>query len=192
VVALVAAGLALATLAACHQTSPPTALASGTSGPGLVVRTSLRPYGWSIKIPETWQRAGPCTNQSAGLCSTVAGDTDIEVWHDPTNTGRRVTIVTCRGGGCAATRPTGGPVFPPAVQGAAVTTLQGPGKLAFTLGPGTHPVGPYRIDGVVVTNMAGVAPSFPVFTVMTSLPDSVHWLATDILSSFTTSSSGGS
>jgi len=60
------------------------------------------------------------------------------------------------------------------VRGAASTKGQSPGRLLFTLSPGTHAEGPYRIDGVIVATLSAGSVSFPVYTVATSLPDSVN------------------
>jgi hypothetical protein len=138
-----------------------------------------------MKTPSNWELAGACTAQSKAPCSSQAADTDVDVWRDPANQGRRVTVITCRGGGCAAKQPNGAPTFPPKVIGAASTQVRSSGRLAYTLGAGNHAEGPYRIDGLFVTTAAGRALSFPVYTVTTSLPDSVHWLADQILTSFT-------
>lgn len=176
--------LCLALLTGCVSAKQPVAVPSGTSGPGLVQRTSIRPAGWGMQIPSNWQRGAACAAQAATLCSSQTGDTDVDIWFDPANQGRRVTIVTCRAATCAAAQPTGAPTFPPNVPGTAETAVESAGRFAFTLSPGEHTQGPYRIDGLFVTTVSGASLAFPVYTVTTSLPDSVHWLAEDILNSF--------
>lgn len=180
----VAGVLSLALMTGCVSAKQPVAIPSGTSGPGLVQRSSIRPAGWIMQIPSNWTRGGQCTAQAATLCSFQTADTDTDVWYDPANQGRRVTIVTCRSGSCAAVQPTGAPVFPPNIQGTEETAVQGPGRFSYTLGPGDHTQGPYRIDGLYVATSSGSAVGFPVYTVNTSIPDSADWLAQDILNSF--------
>ena len=179
------AGLLCAVLlTGCVSAKQPVAVPSGTSGPGLVQRASIRPAGWTMQIPSNWQRGGPCTAQAATLCSFQSADTDTDIWYDPANQGRRVTIVTCRGAACATAQPSGAPLFPPNVPGTAETAVESAGRFAYTLAPGDHTQGPYRVDGVFVASVSGASLTFPVYTVNTSLPDSVHWLAEDILNSF--------
>jgi len=180
----VAGALCLGLLTGCVSAKQPVAVPSGTSGPGLVQRASIRPAGWNMQIPSNWQRGAACTAQSATLCSFQSGDTDTDIWFDPANQGRRVTIVTCRAATCAAAQPTGAPQFPPNIPGIAETAVESAGRFAYTLSPGDHTEGPYRIDGLFVTTVSGASLAFPVYTVTTSLPDSVHWLAEDILDSF--------
>jgi len=182
--------LTIALLTACVAAKT-TAVPSGTSGPGLVPRTSVRPNGWQMQIPSNWARAGPCVAPASNLCSAQTGDSDTDVWFDPSNQGRRVTIVTCRDAACAAAAPGGAPVFPPNVPGTATTAVQSTGRLAYTLAPGDHTQGPYRIDGVFVATVSGPSLAFPVYTVDTSLPDSVHWLANEILNSFVAGGTSG-
>jgi hypothetical protein len=136
-----------------------------------------------MKVPSNWVQVA-CTSSPTAVCSSQSGNTDVDVWFDPANPGRRVSVTTCLRDGCAAKQANGAPVFPPKVNGTASSTLLSPGRLAFTLSAGPHVEGPYRIDGLVVATASGTSPSFPVYTVTTSLPDSVHWLADEILTSF--------
>src|SRR5690349_2505462 len=52
-------GLASILLLTACVAAKPAAVPSGTSGPGLVQRGSIRPDGWSMQIPSNWARAGP-------------------------------------------------------------------------------------------------------------------------------------
>lgn len=169
----------------------PSAHASPIPSVGLVERSSGGPAGsggWSIMLLSSWRQAPSCSQPdgSSGACSSQDAGRSTEVWYDPANSGRRLTVVTCRDVACAAAGTGGSPLFPPRITATVSTQVMAPGRFAFTLAPGADPAaGPYRIDGLYAARLSGSALRFPVYTVLTSLPDSVHWLATDILDSFT-------
>ena len=175
-------------------TPPGPSPVSQTTTSGMIQWTSPA-HTYTIQVPPSWVTTTVCSGSSANLCSTATTQTATDVWYDPANPGRRVTVNTCAAPSCFASDASGSPIFPPAIPGASVTQTISRNELRFTLPAGTHPQGPYTIHGTAVGSQppnTGLAPgqttngppTFPVYTVWVSLPDAEQNLAQVLLNNF--------
>ncbi len=150
-------------------------------------------------MPRAWARVpfgavefGHCSTASIrtlnpSLCSSEGGDTDIDVWFDPAKTKERLTVTTCRGGGCFPRTTALSPrlVAPPAAM---VISRRGAWELAYSEGPGASKLSPpsEEVTTLLLATNSNGKPTYPVYTVTVELPPSQTALATAIVDTFAT------
>jgi hypothetical protein len=169
------------------------------AGDALVRRGGIRPGAWSALLPRGWTRVpegavhfGQCGTAAVpklnpSLCSTEGGDTDIDVWFDPADPNRRLTVTTCRGDACFPRTAALAPrlVAPP---GTSVISRDGEWELAYTQRPGTSTLSPAseQVTTLLLATHSGGKAGYPVYTVRVELPPSQAALATAIVNTFAT------
>jgi hypothetical protein len=169
------------------------------AGNVLVRRGGVRSGAWAALVPRAWTRVpygavhfGRCSTLAVpklnpSLCSSEGGDTDIDVWFDPAKTKERLTVITCRGGGCFPPTTAFSPrlVAPP---GATVSSRHGGWELAYSERPGTAKLSraSEEVTTLLLATHSNGNVSYPVYTVSVELPPSQSNLALAIVDTFAT------
>jgi len=156
-------------------------------------QTGLEPGVWIAKIPSTWVLEN-CDNVKhpalPSVCSYTYGDQNTDVYYNPQDLGQRVTVTSCFGGGCSGwQKPIGSknnqPDLPPEWLKWTVTSevKLSRWEIAFHIDHNTF-FGPSGLDGLTIETHMGSEATFPMGTMIVSLPASEHSLATAMLNSF--------
>ena len=167
------------------------------AGNTLVRRGGIRAGAWTAFVPRSWihvaygaVHSGQCSTAAvpklaSELCSSDGGDTDIDVWFDPTRRSERMTVTTCRGEDCFPSNPMHAPRFALPKRSTSTSRI-GAWELAYYDAHGTPPLAPTStgVTTLLLATHSGGRARYPVYTVTVELPPYQAALAAVIVDSF--------